>query len=40
MTIPFKDWLKESSKTIDFSSWNHEDKVELYFERMDVEMFL
>ena len=40
MMITFKQWLKESSKAIDFASWTHEDKIELYFERMDTEMFV
>jgi len=38
--ITFKQWVKESSKTFDFTSWTQEDKIELYFERMDTEMFL
>lgn len=39
MTITFKQWVKESSNVID-TTWTHEDRVELYFERMDAEMFL
>lgn len=38
MTITFKQWEIESSNVIN-ETWTHEDRIELYFERMDVEMF-
>lgn len=37
--ITFEQWKGISSKSIDFTTWMQEDIIELYFERMDSEMF-
>jgi hypothetical protein len=37
MTPPFESWVKQAGKTIDFTSWTHEDKLELYFGVLDAK---
>ena len=37
-TQTFEQWVKATGKTIDFTSWTHEDKLELYFGALDAKM--
>ena len=37
-TQTFEQWVKAAGKTIDFTSWAHEDKLELYFGALDAKM--